>query len=139
MEISIAQLRKKLIERGEMFAEVAGVKHMYYTGLTVDEPRDEVESQVVIDFEEAFATEYNREWRPNITAIVNFVRNPEEDDEGTLGCQTDCCWRENIDDGCYVESERSEKFIGDLIAEMENGPQGSLPSHPHSTSGSDAS
>lgn len=128
METSIAQLRKKLIERGEMFVEVAGVKHMYYTGLTVDEPRDEVESQVVIDFEEAFASENNQEWRPNITAIVGFVHNPEEDDEQVLGCEADCCRRENVHDDSYVERERSEKFTNDLIAEMQNGPQGSLPS-----------
>ncbi|OBT94006.1 hypothetical protein VE01_07105 [Pseudogymnoascus verrucosus] len=128
METSIAQLRKKLIERGEMFVEVAGVKHMYYTGLTVDEPRDEVESQVVIDFEEAFASENSREWRPNITAIVGFAHNPEEDSEEILGCEADCCWRENVHDDSYVERERSEKFTNDLIAEMQNGPQGSLPS-----------
>jgi hypothetical protein len=128
METSIAQLRKKLIERGEMFVEVAGVKHMYYTGLTVDEPRDEVESQVVIDFEEAFASENNREWRPNITAIVNFVHSREEDDDESVGCEADCCRRENVHDDSYVESERSEKFTSDLIAEMENGPQGRLPS-----------
>ncbi|KFZ04779.1 hypothetical protein V501_08981 [Pseudogymnoascus sp. VKM F-4519 (FW-2642)] len=128
METSIAQLRKKLIERGEMFVEVAGVKHMYYTGLTVDEPRDEVESQVVIDFEEAFMSENNRGWCPSITALVGFVHNPEGDDEETIDCKADCCWRENVHGDSYVESERSKKFTSDLMAEIENGPQGRLPS-----------
>jgi hypothetical protein len=127
METSIARLRKKLIERGEMFVEVAGIKHMYYTGLTVNEPRDEVESQVVIDFEEAFASENKREWRPNITAIVGLVNSAEGDDE-TLVCKAECCWRENVHDDSYVESERSKKFTNALMAEVENGPQGSLPS-----------
>lgn len=127
MQTSIARLRKKLIQRGEMFVDVAGIKHMYYTGLTVDEPRDEVESQVVIDFEEAFASENQRDWRPKIQAIVGLVNNPEEGN-GTLGCKAECCWRENVHDDSYVENERSKKFTNDLLAEVENGPQGSLPS-----------
>lgn len=128
IDTSIAQLKRKLIERGKMFVEVAGVKHMYYTGLTVDEPRDEVESQVVIDFEEAFASEGERKWRPELTAMMGLINNPEEGAAGALDCKAACCWGENVHDDRYVENERSKKFINDLMTEVNNGPQGRLPS-----------
>ncbi|KAF8853902.1 P-loop containing nucleoside triphosphate hydrolase protein, partial [Acephala macrosclerotiorum] len=122
METGAAQLSKELIERGKMFVEVAGVKHMYYAGLTVD-TRDEVESQVVIDFEEAFASEHKREWCPKITPLVGLANNlGGEEDEETRRCKADCCWQENVHDDSYVETERSKKFTNDLMAEIEDSP-----------------
>ncbi|KAL6692959.1 hypothetical protein J3F84DRAFT_401494 [Trichoderma pleuroticola] len=44
------RFRQKLINRGAKFMSVIPMKHMYYSGLTL-EARDEVESQVVIDFD----------------------------------------------------------------------------------------
>ncbi|KAI0439890.1 hypothetical protein F4803DRAFT_21152 [Xylaria telfairii] len=60
-------LRERFIKRGKMFFEVAGIKHMHYTGLSL-KTRDDIDSQVVIDFEEAI----NRhpQWKPMITSVL---------------------------------------------------------------------
>lgn len=60
-------LHDKLVKRGKMFFAATGVKHMHYTGLTL-KTRDDVDSQVVVDFEEAI----NRHpyWKPRIMSIL---------------------------------------------------------------------
>ncbi|KAJ8114456.1 hypothetical protein ONZ43_g4898 [Nemania bipapillata] len=50
---AIPSLRQRLIARGKMLLDVTTPKHMHYSGLTLD-TRDEIDSHVVIDFEEAF-------------------------------------------------------------------------------------
>jgi hypothetical protein len=45
--------RQKLIDRGKMFVHILSQQHMHYSGLTLGS-RDEVDGQVVIDFEKAF-------------------------------------------------------------------------------------
>ncbi|KAJ6444611.1 ABC transporter [Purpureocillium lavendulum] len=115
-EALLDQKRKQLIERGRTFVEVAGVKHMYYAGLAID-TRDEIESQVVIDFEEAFAARAENYWRPEVTTLIGFADSMEED-EDKEGCEADCCWGENIHDDGYVEKERCKKFTDDLMAEL---------------------
>jgi hypothetical protein len=47
-------LRDRLITRGKLFMDMTEFKHMYYNGLTLD-TRDEVDSNVVVDFQEAFS------------------------------------------------------------------------------------
>ncbi|RDL40429.1 uncharacterized protein BP5553_00408 [Venustampulla echinocandica] len=106
-------LRQRLIDRGRKFLEVAGVKHMYYTGLTL-ETKDEVESQVVVDFETAFAVveEHGREpWKPNLETIIGA---PDEV-EDIESCDAECCLRENIHDDSYVEEKRNEEYMGSLL------------------------
>ncbi|KAK3360350.1 hypothetical protein B0T25DRAFT_449298, partial [Lasiosphaeria hispida] len=119
---SVARLRESLIRRGQLFVEVTAVKHMYYAGLTVD-TRDEVESQVMIDFEEAFAGDKNREqgWRPNITRVVGTPLD-EPVEEGSKSCEAGCCWGEEIHDDSYVESKRHQDFINSMMAELEDSP-----------------
>ncbi|KAJ3578818.1 hypothetical protein NPX13_g1739 [Xylaria arbuscula] len=60
-------LRDRLIERGKTFFKVAGIRHMHYKGLTL-KTRDEVDSQVVIDFDEAINR--NPEWKPFFRSLV---------------------------------------------------------------------
>ena len=118
VETDAARLKQTLIERGRKFVEVAGVKHMYYAGLTID-TRDEVESQVVIDFEEAFASENRREkWCPKVTSLVSLA-SELEDAQFSNRCEAMCCWGENVHSDSYVERSRCEKFIGDLMEEVE--------------------
>ena len=59
--------RERLTERGKAFFKVAGIRHMHYKGLTL-KTRDEVDSQVVVDFDEAI----NRhpKWKPSIKSLV---------------------------------------------------------------------
>lgn len=125
----VADLRQELIERGKLFVEVTGVKHMYYSGLTVD-TRDEIESQVMIDFEEAFAVERNKGWRPGVTSLLGGTAIGQDGEvfRDFKGCEADCCWQEAVHhDSTYVEDKRQQDFIDSMMAEMEDNPR-KLPS-----------
>lgn len=122
VEKGVTELRERLIKRGRLFVEVAAVKHMYYAGLTVD-TRDEVESQVMIDFEEAFMVKKNR--RPDITRLVGTT--PFSDTDEDVDCKADCCRGENVHEESYVESKRYQDFINNMMSEIEDNPR-KLPS-----------
>lgn len=121
----VEALRKQLIDRGRIFLDVASVKQMYYSGLAVD-TRDEIESQVMVDFEEALGHEERKHWIPNITRLLgtDWDSKTDGDDEG---CTAECCWHENVHDDAYVESHNTERFIDDMMTEIKDMPQ-KLPS-----------
>jgi hypothetical protein len=108
--------RQKLIARGTMFLDVAGVKHMHYNGLTLD-TRDEVDSQVVIDFEEAFVAKGNSDWRPTVEQLIGTSTGETIDDEP---CAAECCRNENIHKDTDVETKRNRDYIASLIPEDRN-------------------
>ncbi|KAJ2984565.1 hypothetical protein NUW58_g5996 [Xylaria curta] len=118
-------LYEKLVKRGKLFFKVVGVKHMHYTGLTL-KTRDDIDSQVVIDFEEAI----NRhpDWKPPIASVLeesseNFADPSEEPEDPVLrgflkaknsmrkACIKECCAREAklLDED--VEDRRKEDYI----------------------------
>ncbi|KAK8087784.1 hypothetical protein PG997_002745 [Apiospora hydei] len=124
------ELRDNLVQRGKTFLKVAGIKHMHYTGLAM-ETRDEIDSQVVIDFEEAF-TRFPQ-WMPRVRHIadcspaklLDSKANPSLDDEAdeTVGiyreaqkslelpCVKECCTGEVVHRDEYVENRRMEDYI----------------------------
>jgi hypothetical protein len=108
--------RQMLIARGRMFLDVAGVKHMHYNGLTLD-ARDEVDGQVVVDFEEAFVARGNSEWRPQVEQLIGTSRLPKVDDDQ---CTAECCRTESIHKDGDVETKRSQDYIGNLIPDERN-------------------
>ncbi|KFA49245.1 hypothetical protein S40293_10173 [Stachybotrys chartarum IBT 40293] len=111
-----SNLRDTLINRGKKFLRVAGVKHMHFSGLTL-EKRDEVDSQVVIDFAEAFNA--NEKWKPEIDysgdSEEEFKNNAVED----TYCNGACCAVDQIYDDEYVDSKQNERFIESLLPEMD--------------------
>lgn len=121
----IQALRQKLIDRGRVFLDVAAVKQMYYSGLAVH-TRDEVESQVMVDFEEALGHEKRENWIPNIQRLVGTDWNSKTDEADEV-CAAECCWQENVHDDAYVETNNTEKFIDDMMAEIKDTPD-KLPS-----------
>lgn len=125
IENGVQLLRQKLIDRGRAFLDVAAMKQMYYSGLAVD-TRDEIESQVMVDFEEALSHESRRHWAPMITRLVgtDWASKTDEADEG---CTAECCWQENVHDDAYVETNNTERFINDMMTEIKDSPQ-KLPS-----------
>ncbi|KAH6653884.1 hypothetical protein BKA67DRAFT_263439 [Truncatella angustata] len=84
------QHRASLIERGKLFMEVSPRKHMHFSGITL-ENRDEVDSQVIIDFDEAFYR-YPR-WRLKLMSLneINSAepRIPESEDESDFDSERD--------------------------------------------------
>ncbi|POS80957.1 hypothetical protein DHEL01_v200630 [Diaporthe helianthi] len=120
LESGLQELRARLIERGRLFVSTAGVKHMHYAGVTVDK-REEVESQVIIDFEEAYSSESRKQWRPEIGRLVGTVLDPEPS-EPSRGCDGPCCWQENVHDDSYVEVKRNLDFMNNMMAEIRETP-----------------
>lgn len=136
-------LRESLIERGRRFIEVAGMKHMHYSGLSLKTHGD-VDSQVVIDFEEALTR--NPKWKPEIESIIEEDskkrRTSSRSDSDTSSssdsdlspppryrpqpsfkrsrgkrvkarsCIAQCCANENTHHDDYVDTRRSEEYIG---------------------------
>ncbi|KAK4197400.1 hypothetical protein QBC40DRAFT_285657 [Triangularia verruculosa] len=123
-----SSFRQKLLKRGRMFVDVTGFKHMHYSGVTLD-TREEVDSHVVVDFEEAFAakdralsSDYEREQperdssmeRPQLQEDVINPQDKSEpvDDEK---CGAACCLGENVHGDQYVEKIRNQEYLASLI------------------------
>lgn len=128
--------RQKLILRGAKFLEVAGVKHMYYAGPTL-EVKDEVESPVVIDFETAFTVrddqlilrarpdtgmepverdQAQRLWKPNLITLIGSVGIEDGDPGiGDVSCSGDCCRDEFVHDDQYVDRKQRTEYINSLL------------------------
>jgi len=100
-------LQQKLIERGKLFLEMAAIKHMHYAGLTL-ETRDEVDSQVVVDFEEAFTK--HRGWKPRVDQTISMRKEYH-----TETCREECCRNDYIHDDSYVEKNRNEELKDSLF------------------------
>lgn len=103
--------RQRLIERGRMFLDVAKVKHMHYNGNTID-TGDEVDSQVVIDFGEAFSKTDNNCQAPTFETLIG---SSQEDTGDQKTCSEECCRSENIHRDHYVEKRRVDDYIAGLI------------------------
>jgi hypothetical protein len=115
------RLWKYLVERGKMFLKVstvslAAVQPMYYAGPAL-ETMDEIESQVVVDFEAAFAIEehIDKGWRPRLDTLIGTT--PEETKKKR--CDAECCLKEHVHDDSYVEQKRNEEFMGRLLPKSE--------------------
>ena len=103
------QLRQTLIKRSKVLLDVAKFKPMYYMGFTLD-TRDDIDSQVVIDFTEALADEKRKGWAPTIESLRTVP------DEGFFDtCMAACCINQCIHEGEYIDSRLTEEFVKSLI------------------------
>ncbi|KAL6791558.1 hypothetical protein J3E68DRAFT_408466 [Trichoderma sp. SZMC 28012] len=94
-----------------MFLDVAKVKHMHYNGYTID-TGDEVDSQVVIDFEEAFSKLDNNCQAPIFKTLIG---SSQDDTGDQKTCAEECCREENIHHDHYVDRRRVDEYIAGLI------------------------
>ena len=102
-------LRDELVARGRKFIEVAGVKHMHYNGLTLD-TRDEIDSHVVVDFEEAFASKHNEDWRPTLEPLLSHAVFPPKPI-----CTAPCCARDFVYWDRMVDQVRNDEYLVKVI------------------------
>ncbi|KAH6608459.1 aaa family atpase [Trichoderma cornu-damae] len=126
--------RNRLIERGKMFVDVASIKHMHYNGFTL-EMRDEVDSQVMVDFSEAFAvratetaaatssdasSEANK-WQPKISSIIGreLGQTSSSQKKPEQACSAACCIGDYVYDDAYIEKKRNEDYIASLVPNPE--------------------
>lgn len=99
-----------LIKRGKMLLDVTKFKPMYYMGYTLD-TRDEIDSQVVVDFNEALADETRRKrWEP----IIGPVNN-DRDGGNFEPCVAPCCKGQAVYDGEYIDSILTQNFVKTLV------------------------
>ncbi|KAI0149437.1 hypothetical protein BJ166DRAFT_63490 [Pestalotiopsis sp. NC0098] len=122
-------LRGKLIERGRTFLKLAAIKHMHHTGSTMG-TREELDSQVVIDFDEAISR--HPEWKPELRPTTSGF-HPESDKSTDsksgadksdrapgkrktkkpkiMKCVKECCRAERSHDEEYVGERRAQEYV----------------------------
>ncbi|KAI8625202.1 hypothetical protein F5Y19DRAFT_489873 [Xylariaceae sp. FL1651] len=104
-----SNLRNSLVTRGKMLLNIAKFKPMYYMGFTLD-TRDEIDSQVVVDFSEALADEQRRKWAP----IIESLRTAPDERKDDL-CRAACCLGQAVFEDEYIDSSLTEDFVKSLI------------------------
>lgn len=113
-------LRQKLIKRGKKFFQAAcmQLEDTFYDGPTVY--GEEVESQVVVDFETALLSGQNvrEDSIPQIISLLGDAddstsTSSEPDDD--LDCLGSCCAGEHICDDSFVDGKRRDEYIDSLI------------------------
>lgn len=127
-------LRQRLIQRGKKFYQAICMKleNAFYNGPTAD--GDEVESQVVVDFETALASGTNFGRKVDISLkslLIDYDKRPTtsgrstaSDHEEAVECMAACCIGEFVLDDSFVERLRREECINSLIPKA----YGKLPS-----------
>jgi hypothetical protein len=102
-----------------MFLDVAGVRHMHYNGFTL-ETRDEVDSQVMVDFVEAFAATSvdTTGWQPKVESLIG--KDFQDEKEKSKGkshdaCSANCCKGETVHQDGYAEKKRNDDYIASLM------------------------
>ncbi|CCF32008.1 hypothetical protein CH063_04472 [Colletotrichum higginsianum] len=108
------RFRQKLINRGKNFLEAIKKKHMYYAGPTLD-TREEIEGQVVVDFEAAFSIEEDPDLpseQPRIRSLLNLKLDDYAEERP---CQADCCFVEKVYDDTAIDLRRGMEYINSLL------------------------
>lgn len=112
-----SSLSQRLIDRGRKFIEVATVKHMHYNGPAFDSG-DDVDSPVVIDFEEA-RPHFKKTLRPKLDE--NLIISPPWHCNFLFGkrsvCTSQCCFedRGDIIHDFYTEQMRNDEYMANLV------------------------
>lgn len=102
--------RQNLIRRGRLLLEVADFKAMYYTGPTLDKG-DEIDSQVVVDFNEALADEKrSTAWKPTISSVNTAPKDGRDNI-----CNAMCCRFHGKCDGFSTDLKMTTDYIGSLV------------------------
>ena len=112
--------RNKFIAQAKTFLDVAAIQHMHYNGLALD-TRDEIDSQVVIDFKEAFVQSEDEVWRPRIEALTgeSFL---DLTAPSYSGCPCSACETSRGDSGLHMdlEKKRGVDYIANLIPQDQS-------------------
>ncbi|PWY90984.1 hypothetical protein BO70DRAFT_410604 [Aspergillus heteromorphus CBS 117.55] len=118
-----SRFRQQLIDRGRKFLEVAAVKHMYYAGPAMG-VRDDVESQVVVDFETAFAVEdpEQQRWKPTLELLVGN-QYMETEKETPEHCEASCCRRDHVHYDAYVDEKQRTHYIDSLLPKTDTSDE----------------
>ncbi|KAL6804887.1 hypothetical protein GGI42DRAFT_342266 [Trichoderma sp. SZMC 28013] len=110
--------RANLIQRGEKFVQVAAVKHMYYSGPTMI-VREEVESQVVVDFATCFAAEGEIQEhikRPSLESFIGEAVEGQDSQESSVE-RCECCFYDTVyKDDTFVDKSLRNDYINSILS-----------------------
>lgn len=110
--------RRKLIDRGRKFAEMIKSTPMHYNGPLLY-PKEEVDSQVVVDTEQCFA-----HWCRNADfkrpAVELLVGKPIGEAIPSPPCEASCCAGDQIHKDADAEQKRNETYISTLIPDPQD-------------------
>jgi hypothetical protein len=128
-------LRDKMIERGRLFMDMTGFTHMRYNGLTLD-TRDDVDSNVVIDAQEAFSHFQGQMKKsrsedagddpvPKLNIVINTDMEENFDEEA---CTAECCRNsaEVIFKDAFAEKKRNQDYMQSLTPQGRGEPPPSI-------------
>ncbi|KAL1855202.1 hypothetical protein Daus18300_011203 [Diaporthe australafricana] len=111
--------RQQLVNRGKTFFKAASMKlgNAFYNGPTAD--GDDVESQVVVDFETALLSGKNFD-EASIPQIKSLLGDADDGSStssvgGDVWCFASCCLGQYIFDDRFVDGQRREDYITSLI------------------------
>ena len=127
-------LKQTLIQRGKDFIQYCKVPtHKEYAGLTLDDPKEEIDSQVMVDFE--FYFQRNASSRPKIEAGAKYqydYRETSEYIEGPLrglGClEGGCCGNDVFHRDYDVDTQIYQDFMDKHQKQLEPKDPGELDS-----------
>ena len=127
-------MRNKFIAQAKTFLDVAAIRHMHYNGFTLD-TRDEIDSQVVIDFKEAFGQSEYQGWMPMVRELTgeSFPDSSNFSSSGPInsgppGCNCPSCENSRADSsrvepGLHndLEKKRGVDYVANLIPVDQSG------------------
>ncbi|KAJ8120203.1 hypothetical protein ONZ43_g3031 [Nemania bipapillata] len=139
------ELKKHLVNRGRRFLKVTAVQQttvqpMYYAGPAL-QTQDEIDSQVVIDFEAAFGVDdhVKQGWKPSLETLIRS-EDSDKEEIGRQKCYADCCRSEDVCDDSYTEKKMNDEFMGSLLPKTrEDIPSVVIIPRPLDTKGAEAS
>ncbi|KAF5503164.1 ATPase family AAA domain-containing protein 3B [Colletotrichum fructicola] len=104
-------LRRELILRGRKFLDAIATKHMFYAGSTLDTHED-IEGQVVVDFEAAFTEETLASERPQIEALPSMNL---DDYAYVENCEATCCLDDRVVDDTFIDLRQAREYVNSLF------------------------
>ncbi|CAN9363871.1 unnamed protein product [Alternaria alternata] len=122
------QLRKELIQRGNVYLQLSQAdqaSHKHYCGLTLDEPQEEVDSQIIVDTKMAMLRYYTTLSPVGVGNLVghNLRETYEETVNPTVTdgvCAEDgCCDNELVHKDYGWDMQHEERYMEDHRFDLE--------------------
>lgn len=113
-----AELAKTLLDRGRRFAEYCDFKHKRYEGLSLSEPPEEIESEVIIDLTLSFRQPDYAKHKPQIGLQGATRADEREVYEDRCPAELDPCLR--MDHNSLVNDTEFDKLQMDRFLNVES-------------------
>ena len=95
--VDAAKLKNGFVQQGRRFVESSSVAHMQYTGQSLDHPREEIDSQIMVDFALALQKNSTREPRRQWTVTLGLKSQLESDIRET---KEESTWTQHMGKPC---------------------------------------